>query len=1492
MNEPHCAQISQFLRTTLPPLGQRRLLALLALVVTSLAWPLTAQADDEPKNILMIAGRPSHGFGSHEHYAGLKVLEETLAATEPQPNIQVVRGWPDDAKLIEAADTIVIYADGGNGHLAIPHLEALSKKLDQGCGLVCLHYAVEVPKGEPGEAWLKYLGGYFETHWSVNPHWRAHFEALPEHPITRGVEPFSLQDEWYFHMRFTDAPGVTPILQAVAPESTMRRPDGPHSGNPAVRKSVAAGEPQTVAWVFERPDGGRGFGFTGGHFHWNWGNPKVSRLVANAILWSAGAEVPAMGVGAKPLKVERLLEDQDFPKPDNFDAEEVAREYQLSLLNQSQSTTPAKQLYASAEITARTAGHAVEMNVDLQGSRELFLVVTDAGDGFSCDWANWIDPVLVGPTGELSLLELSWKRATTQFGEVRKNANAVGQPISVANREISRPAIGTHANSVIHYSIPAGYQTLRVTGALDSGGTNQNGGNSTSVRFAIYGDAVPPLSVIERQLSGAVRDPANAVAGLEIAPDLEATLSAHEPTIKSLTNLDIDDRGRVWVCDVMNYRGNSGSRPQGDRILILEDTNGDGVMDKVKTFYQGTDIDSAMGICVLGNEVIVSASPYVWRLIDDNGDDVADRKVPLFTQTGQHQHDHSNHSFVFGPDGKLYWNFGNTGQQVKDAQGETVVDIHGRPVVDNGKPFYGGMVFRCDLDGSNFEVVAHNFRNSYELAVDSFGTIWQSDNDDDGNRGTRINFVMEHGNYGYLDELTGAGWRADRINIESEIPLRHWHLNDPGVVPNVLQTGAGSPTGITVYEGGLLPERFRNQMIHCDAGPNVVRAYPTTAAGAGYNATIEPLITAGRDRWFRPVDVCTAPDGSLFVTDWYDSGVGGHRHEDLEGGRLYRIAPPNTPYKVPTFDFSTAQGAVEALRSPTQAVRYKAWMALHHMGQDAEAELQRLFADPDPRLRARALWLLGKLPGRGEHYVQQALADKDADIRITAIRLMRQLELVPAQVLAEIVTDPSPAVRREALVALRYDTSAAMPELWAQLATKHDGQDRWYLEALGIASDLRPSDCYRALERLGGEAIRPTALADILWRLRANEAAEKLVQLIAASRSDLSATDRYFRALEYHPLPLRTRHLTAAFINSQFATAATDEATQSIHDAIIVRSLQRVDSAKLATNEDVEQAVVRHIRSRKGTAEFLQLIKQFRPAGMQQELLQIALGSGDDSASVEAVQLITAEADGKQQLTAALTSADADGAQRLAKRLGLLGTPQALDILTATVGNAEVDYTIRSAAVRGLASSSLGAKRLVEVAGSGNLLSDTRLLAGGLLSKVADAELRGIAATLLPRPAQADARPLPPLDELVAMSGDSQRGRTLFQTKATCSNCHVVDGVGKQVGPDLSEIGTKLSREAMYTSILDPSAGISHNYETYIALLESGQIISGVKVNETEEAVTLRTAEAIDRTLNRDELVELKKSEKSIMPDDLHQTIDQQGLVDVVEYLLTLTAKE
>lgn len=306
--------------------------AICLLTLPVLCFAMNPALGQEPaKRILMIAGAPSHAYGSHEHYAGLRVLQDSLQASGLPVEVTVVRGWPEDPAMITDADSIVIYSDGGGGHPALPHLESLKERLQDGVGFVCLHYAVEVPPGDSGQFWLDALGGYFETHWSVNPHWTADFKSLPNHPITRGVQPFQSHDEWYFHMRFNPEAGtVTPILQAVAPEETMRRADGPHSGNVHVRRSVAAGDQQTVAWAFDRPDGGRSFGFTGGHFHWNWGTVDFRRTVTNAILWTAKLEVPEAGVDAVTLTAESLQENQDAPPPSDFDLNPIREQFRLA----------------------------------------------------------------------------------------------------------------------------------------------------------------------------------------------------------------------------------------------------------------------------------------------------------------------------------------------------------------------------------------------------------------------------------------------------------------------------------------------------------------------------------------------------------------------------------------------------------------------------------------------------------------------------------------------------------------------------------------------------------------------------------------------------------------------------------------------------------------------------------------------------------------------------------------------------------------------------------------------------------------------------------------------------------------------------------------------------------------------------------------------------------------------------------------------------------
>ncbi len=257
----------------------------------------------DKKSIVMIAGKPSHGPGQHEHNAGIQLLKKCLeqgAADQVDIKFHLNGEWPSQEEL-SAADTVVIYSDGGGGHPALQgdHLAQLDKEMKRGCGFLTLHYAVEPTIEKGGKEFIDWMGGCFEINWSVNPHWDANFKELPAHPISEGVKPFGTNDEWYFFMRFRpNMQGVTPILSDVAPETTMSRPDGAHSGNPAVRESVKNKDKQHVAWACERADGGRGFGFTGGHYHKGWANNEQRKLVLNAILWTAKAKIPADGVAS------------------------------------------------------------------------------------------------------------------------------------------------------------------------------------------------------------------------------------------------------------------------------------------------------------------------------------------------------------------------------------------------------------------------------------------------------------------------------------------------------------------------------------------------------------------------------------------------------------------------------------------------------------------------------------------------------------------------------------------------------------------------------------------------------------------------------------------------------------------------------------------------------------------------------------------------------------------------------------------------------------------------------------------------------------------------------------------------------------------------------------------------------------------------------------------------------------------------------------------
>jgi putative membrane-bound dehydrogenase-like protein len=969
---------------------------------------------------------------------------------------------------------------------------------------------------------------------------------------------------------------------------------------------------------------------------------------------------------------------------------------------------------------------------------------------------------------------------------------------------------------------------------------------------------------------------------------LSASLVAAEPAVQNPTNIDIDHRGRVWAAECVNYRRYGKIRPEGDRVVILQDNDGDGASDESKVFFQSPELTNPLGICVLpqpkGTKVIVSAAPNVWLLTDADGDDKAEDAKIIMKTTGVWDYDHQVHAFVFGPDGKFYFNTGDAATGVTWPDGSPVVDMAGNKVTNKGEPYRKGLVYRCDIDlasgkVSNFETLGHNFRNNYEVTVDSFGTLWQSDNDDDGNKGVRINYVMEFGNYGYTDEFTGAGWQSKRTNMEAEIPERHWYQNDPGVVPNLLLTGQGSPTGIVFNEGDGLGARFANMMIHCDAGPRTTRAYPTKPDGAGYSGEMVDILTSS-DSWYRVADAGIAPDGSLVVADWYDPGVGGHAMGDNKAGqimgRIYRVSAGKMT--APAVDFTTPDGAAKALQSPNYATRYMAWTALSAMGVKAVPALDALAKSDDARFRARALGILSQVKGHEVRALSAGLSDRDENVRIAAIRLCvvantsRGLDTTPLEtdmpLVGRLLKD-TPGVRRQIAIALhaRHDIA----KLWAALAVQHDGKDRWYLEALGIGSAKNEDACFDAWLASVGEKWNTPAGRDIVWRVRSTKAAGYLAKL---AQDKEHAHPRYMRSFDFLP---KNEARTAALVEIATSGKAADE--------IAIEALSRLKGTK---NEAVAKSIASAMEKAKGTAAYIELARDFGAKGQGSELIQTALKLGADPVAGEAVRMVMDDPQSETIIREAL------GGSSPAMVLNLLVTSGSKRALSAVAGVVATggDASLGKDAVVALTRTQAGAEALVKLAKEGKFPEPLKPAAANAFGAVQYASLLAEIASLFPMSGPQAGRQLPPIVELVKLAGDAAKGRVIYErAESTCITCHAAGGKGAEVGPGLSEIGSKLPKEALFEAILNPNSGISMGFETQLFTLRDGGVASGIVRSETREQITLALPGGATQVVVKNNIAKREKLTTSMMPAGLGNVLSQDDLVHLVEYLSSLKKK-
>ncbi len=1067
--------------------------------------------------------------------------------------------------------------------------------------------------------------------------------------------------------------------------------------------------------------------------------------------------------------------------------------------------------------------------------------------------------------------------------------------------------------------------------------------------------------------------PSNDVsAQFQIDPSLEVALWAESPQLFNPTAIDVDARGRVWVAEGVDYRQWNGRNPglhrdEGDRIVILEDSDGDGRCDKAKTFVQEKELVSPLGICVVGKQVIVSCSPNAIVYTDNDGDDVPDKREVFLTGFGGHDHDHGLHSFVAGPDGQWYFNVGNAGPHVVADKlgwtlrsgslyadgGEHTADNRPGLRSDDGRIWTGGLILRIGSNGQGLSVLAHNFRNNYEVALDSFGNLWQTDNDDDGNAACRTLFCLRGGNHGYFSADGSRYWNADRRPGQST-QTAHWHQEDPGVVPAGCINGGGGPTGLCVYEGDLMPS-LRGAILDCDAGAGVVYLHRPSAQGAGYTLEKSDLLSsrggAGTEKqrtWFRPSDVCVATDGSLFVADWWDPGVGGHAAGDREAyGRILRIKPKASAPKLPHYDLRTIPGAIEALSSPAISARALGWRKLVEERALALPALRTLLASKDSRLHARALWVVSLLGDEGQKELDKALEDPDPDIRVTAWRALNaRPPFFPRYAEQLSQTDPSPAVAREVALTLRDVDLQRAGKPWLALANRFDGSDRWMLEALGIGAQGREAELYdayfsgpkthalewspaqaaiawrlhpkAAIPALAQRALSPTlttearrAAVDALAFCKEREAADAVVNVALAGPSDVQELAAWWVRMrdenewsDYH-LARELAPVTRDGAQLVWSSGILEQGSQACDvDVSGARSLWLVvTSGKRGNGHDWSDWLDAKLIGASGEVSLDSLTwarasaewgetrvgKNAAGGALKLDGREYAHGIGTHAAS-EIVYRLPEKRFTRFQASCALD----DGGAKQPNAHPDVEFQVWLDVpedrtrwreLEKLVSDPAADDAQRAKAARELARDREGGLLLVRLADENKLGASARDAVAQTIYANPDYAVRALAARSFPR-TRPDGRPQPSAKEVAALAGDARRGRGVFYgEQAGCSKCHTFQGRGGDIGPDLTNVISKYGREALIDSILNPSAAISFGYETWLFETKDERLVSGFLLADGDKVV-IKDTSGRRVVLENSEIASREKQRLSAMPDDVGLGLEPQAIADLASLLL------
>ncbi|MCH2062434.1 MAG: ThuA domain-containing protein [Roseibacillus sp.] len=975
---------------------------------------MSEKKKEDTKHIVFIAGNRSHGPGEHEFYAGCTLLAKALNEQSGlKVKATVLRAdWPKEHKpIVESADTIVIYADHVSAHAGQwEFLDGLAKK---GVGMVFMHYAVH-PNKQIGEKYYRpWIGGAMESGWSVNPHWVADLEIIKDHEIGNGVpEKITCLDEWYYHMRFVkERDKVLDLFTAVPTRDNMHRYINMWNKNGV----EGLGKSQTLMWGYERPTGGRGVGFVGGHYHHSWAVDGLRRAVLNAIIWTAGMKVPQEGV---------------------------------------QSRTPTEE--------------ELNVNLDKKGRVRRIKVPDPAA------WKK-LPPAKIQKEREAGF---------------NQGAGAKVRP-APAPQEKSPEAPKLSKRSGAHSEDPA---------------RQPEGVPGKDLR------APGPLPVAD--------------GGIIVPDDLELSVWATGPALFNPANMDTDAAGRIWVAE--GGRQHRNQRPEGARIVVLEDKDRDGRADSSHVFVQDPELVAPPRVSVFDNRVVVSQPPHLIVYTDVNRDLVfnpeVDKRENLLSGFNGKDHDHGLLAVVGGPDGKWYFSQDNSGAQFRDKDGVEFLiggplggegdrwaadprTLAGKPSGD-GRTWVGGFAARMNPDGTQVRIMGHGFRNSRGQTITSFGDIFQNDSAD--SESCRLTWMMEGGFFGFFSPDGQRTWQTDQRPGQT-VAEAHWRQWDPGTIPPGDVYGPGSPTGICFYENGALPGRYSGLLASCDADRGVVLGYFPIQEESNFKLERFDFIKTQAGNPFRPSDIMVGADGALYLSGWVDRGAeNGPAGDQNSPGIIYRLAPKGFRPAIRASSADSIEEAITLLSSPAQNVRHLGFEALQAAGEKALPAVRSLLGHYNGYLQARAVWLLPDLGAEGLRLTRTLLDSPDARTRLLAFRSLRNAGEDPLEMVSKFYVDePSSAVRSEVALSLRDVPAQRKSTYLSYFLRRCSAGDRTYLEACGLAAEGAEELVWARLKSVARitQALEWTeAFARITWRLHPGAAIPDLQKRALAG--DLSDAAR------------------------------------------------------------------------------------------------------------------------------------------------------------------------------------------------------------------------------------------------------------------------------------------------------------------------------------------------------------------------------------------------